>query len=64
VNTAETKLRPAAWFNTQTRQAVYGIEICIRRKWIPIGDKKGFFLFDTKEARDAAMATHQAELNH
>jgi len=57
------KLRPAAWFNTQTHQAVYGIEIHTDGQWIPIGDENGFFMFDTEEERDTAMAEQRAKLN-
>ncbi|WP_300668118.1 hypothetical protein [Desulfoluna sp.] len=62
MNTAETKLRPATWSNTQTHEAVYGIEILTGGKWLPMGDENGFFMFDADEERDAAMAEHRAIL--
>ena len=61
--TSQARLRPAAWLNTQNHQPVYGIEIFIHGTWIPMGDEKGFFLFDTKRKRDMAMEEHRTTLN-
>ena len=61
--TPEIKLRPVVWTNTATARDIFGFEMLTHGAWIPMGDEEGFFLFDTKEKRDAAMEKHRAALD-
>ena len=60
---SKIKLRPVVWINTATAHDIFGFEMLTHGTWLPMGDEEGFFLFDTKDERDMAMAKHRAALD-